>query len=403
MSGQGSFARSFSPGNRFSAHRGAGYRLTPGFEITPPEPLLRYESGPWSFFGGASVSAFYSDNVFLEEDDTESEIIRMGRPRVGFRWNQPNYSVGLAYSGTFRDSKFDNMRLDNHQVDFTTHFTIRRSLRGSFRSQWGWRQVLPVSEDAEAYRFSDNTAVLDLYYEPWEDWELACSLDRYDADVNVLEDDVTVHGISITPHRRVAPALWALGHFRWEETNNTDINPVGEPINPDNYTYYASLGARFDPLTPLVGQFHAGITKKVFEGDVINDEETLFLDGRLSYAPRDWMRLYWTISQRLHETSVVAANVPDGAVYERFSTSGGFTIDVAERWGVGAKAFYIQDDYHGPTDREDALYGGRVSGNYTINSWLSLVLSYQYQRNDSNVDGAGFTENFFSGGVDVSF
>mgnify|MGYP006282741031 CR=1 FL=1 len=404
MSGEGSFARSLSPSNRFSAHRGAGYRLTPSFEITPPEPLLRYESGPWSFQGGASLSAFYSDNLFLEEDDAESDIVKLGRPRVGLRWTRSNLSAGVQYSSSFRHSRFENMRFDNHQVAFTSNFRIRESLSGVVRNVSGWRTVLPAGEGEDAPRFFDNATVVGLGYQPWEDWRVDLGYDRYTARFNDSEeDDTTVNGFEVTANRRVAPAIWGFGHFRYEVTENTDLRPLGNAVNTDNDTYYASLGARFDPLTPIVGVFHAGWTQKVFDDDRLDDEGTIFIDGRLSYAPRDWLRFYWTASRRLFETSVVSLNAPDGPVYTRTSTSAGATVDVAERWGVGAKAFYVLDEYTGPTDRDDDLYGGRLSLHYRLNTWATAVVSYQYQQNDSSVDGEGFTENFVSGGFDFSF
>jgi hypothetical protein len=319
-------------------------------------------------------------------------------------WSNPNYSFGVHYSGSFRHSRFSNMRLDNHQVGFTSNFRIRESLTGQVMNTSGWRTVLPADEDLDGERFFDNMTKIGLGYRPWQDWELNFGYDRYAARFNDAEEaDVTVNAFDVTANRRVAPAIWGFGHFRYEDVENTDTRPVGATVNTDNDTYYISAGARFDPITPFVGIMHVGVTRKIFDGSGLEDKTLLFLDGRLSYAPRDWMRLYWTIGHRLHETSVVSLNVPDGAVFERFTTAGGATFEFADRWGVGGKAFYITDDYSGPTNRGDELFGGRLSLHYRINTWATAVLSYQYQRNDSNVDNEGFTENYVSGGLDVSF
>jgi len=388
------------PSNRFAAHRGAGYRVVAPITLMPREPLLRYERGPWGVYGGASLTGYYTGNLFLSDTDEEGDFIAMISPQVGVDWSHPNFGVGLRYGTQLIRSRFNEFQRDNHQVGVDADWVIRSDLTARIENVYGWRTVAPPEKDIDFTRYFDNQTTLGLKYNPWIDWEMDLVYDRYQARFpDVPTDNLTINGGAATASRRVAPAVWAQGRLRYENTENHDEGNV----NTDNDTYIASVGFRFEPLAPVTGNVHVGHIVKAYDAREIDDQSGIYLNGRITYSPREWIKIFWGGARSLYETSVTALNEPGGANYERTSTSAGARFDVADLWGIAVLGFYAKDDYTGPFGREDDLFGGRISLYRDISTWSRFVVAYQYQVNDSNLSGNDFAENYISVGLDVSF
>jgi len=397
--------RSLAASSAFLAHRGAGARVaTFPTSLAPPQPLQRREYGPWAVAASLSVYEQFTDNVFLTPNNEQSEWTTVVGPSVGVEWSQPDFRLAMHYGGQyFYPDRFssENER-DDHQIILQGEWQLRRSLVARAEYVAGWRTVMAGFEGDKYTRYRDSVTAVGLNYSPWDDWRFDLGYDRYNAQFRENQtDDVTAHGFTAEASRRLFPAVWGQARLRYVNTENHDLGVV----DTDNDMYTASFGLKFDPLAPVTGTMHVGYTIKDFDSSLIDDQGTIYMEGGLTYEPRDWIHLFFTARSTVEDTSTVALNQPVPAVASlaRSGFSLGGRFDVTDRWGLSMLGFYAMDEYATPSDREDDLWGGTFSAYYKISEKARLTLRYQYQQNDSTQNASDFTENFVQLGVDVTF
>lgn len=352
------------------------------------------EWGRFRFLPKLSISEIYTDNVYLTHTDERDDTITAISPKLSldFAFASRNY-ITLSYGGDFRSyRKSDNLKKDIHRTGLFWTLTTHKGSKFKIGASADFDSIQPWSEKDHHRDFVKRKAFVDTLFKVGSLMELGVKYDyqsrRFEESIDEI-DDFDTNTITFDIVYQLFPVTAFLLEYSYCHQNNNDQFDFFTDM--DTNTVF--VGARWDPTAKLSGDLKMGYTQtRVKEGD---DFSGFAIDADLAYKLSDITKFKATAYRMLVRSTVAARET---GIY--YISTGGSLSATYQRWEpltVSMDFSYRNDDFKGrgvlTQGRKDNLLSAGLKANYLIRNWLSLLLNYQYTRNDSNFPEVDYKEN----------
>ena len=341
-------------------------------------PFLAVGDGAEVFFTGA-VGARAESNIFLAANNTKSDTIFNLSPGLDFVFGKGSDLKGsLALVESF-DLYSSNNGLNTHlfSADFTSTYDDTKTkynfatfyhelnqndlnIRGLAR-----RNEFNINPSTE-FGISEKLAV-----------GSGVTVDRVDFKVAGFSND-TATTVPLNVYYKWTPKVDLSVGYRYRQTN--------EQIGFDETNNYFNVGARGEFTPKLSGTLDVGLENYNYSGGSSRNGNSLGFDADLAYEFTPKTSLTFGGSNSYTSDAF-------GARERSFSLNSRVSTKFQDELSGYAGLVYQNNGY---ADRTDKYYDGQLGVNYTYNTHVNLVASYDYKRNDSTNAGAKFNDNLFS-------
>ncbi len=205
----------------------------------------------------------------------------------------------------------------------------------------------------------------------------------YDGGDNVDRDLYTV---PVDVYYELTPKLDATAGFRYRQTD------VQNGQDSDDYFY--NVGLTGELTEKLSTTFKVGYTTRDFTGGR-SSEGTMTLNSATTFdaTERGTLRFY------LNRDFVTGGT---GNSIEQTGVRVTYFYLISPRLTADFTGGYTYGDYQ-TSPREDNTWLGRLGGSYRFNSLWSMNAFYTFRDNDSNTNGASYTENMVQLGANFRY
>ena len=361
-----------------------------------------------------SYKAEYNDNIFYENQNTQSDVIHIITPGVdvSFSGNEGNFlSAGYRLS-VARYSDYDENNYKDHRADFAGGY---KTGTGFFLKVWDNYQNTgdPFGSDEE-FRLGvqtkrwNNLAKLNAGYEFAEKYSIEGIYrnfrERYDLTADQVRDRTgNTYGAALFYKLTGKTALF--GQYLHQKIEfdrqdsgliaNAALMTVWNSANSQDHeinSYF--IGARVIPGGILTGELKLGYSTIEFQnsadvnGNPYNDDSYFIMEASIDYHPLEKTSLSLTI-QRSKQVSVSADTAGDvSATYLKTDAGLELTQNFTHRISMNAGLDWSHRDYldvsPGNPDKYFNLYTAKLGADYLIGSWLTVGLEYQYRDNQAS-------------------
>jgi hypothetical protein len=381
-------------------------------EKTSWDVLERKKWYPHFYLGMTEV---FTDNVFNEKDDRQSDLISI--PTLGAWISLPETDQRYLQIETSNISP-GGLRLSRQSPEATTRYRAFLHYRADLFYHSRFSSEDAVSQTAEGmmqYNFA-NKVTLEVVD------KLEDSFDpRGTSESDELDEFTSNHfGAILFFHfsdRTSLRADYTNFHLNYDSANNDFRNRI------DN-VFSSHLSYRFKPLTSLFIQYEymdidfdegndsrehhyfgglkwkitgksegsvkGGYGKKDFRDPNEDDSEDFLFETSLSHRFDERKSLLLDASIKTNESNISSA----GFIFSKNISSRYRHLFTGKLEG-GLKLSYSDDRYRNAVteEREDDVYAAKVELSYEFNRWVKASLAYVYTRRASNFPDFDFTSN----------
>lgn len=364
------------------------------------------------------VGNSFTDNVLLEEEDTNAAYIFTVAPTLALRsnWNRhaARIEVGLE-NGTFVELDDNDQPGDDDYTDFrilgSGQLDITRAARLTGGLGFQQRHEARGSDDVantalEPVVFNEFSADLEGEYKAG----LIRLTPHFDfRDLSFSDSDLSGGGSSNNSDRDRQEYRYGgeVGYefqrgyeafVRGEGVNiayNDDLDDGSE--NRDSIGWSALTGVNVGLSRLLTARVGAGYFQRTFEADAFSDISGFTLDAAAVWAPTPVTTVTLTGSRDVEETSVQDAS---GAVTVR----GRVDIEHSLRRNIVLSTFASagNQEFDG-IDREDINFQVGLGASWLITENFSANARYEYEHEDSDSPGDSYDVNQFFLGLTARY
>jgi len=381
-----------------------------------PRPELEplgIRAGSFLIYPRIEAASIYDDNVFAEEDNTESDVLFQVRPDVTVQSDFNNHLL------RFRTGADIGRYVDNSSENYTDYFVSADGRLDILRDtnvtlQARHRKDHEGSGDPDAPGESDPDApdeddlnVLGRA-EPVE-YTQSGALAAFNQRFNRVSTQVAF-GADYYNYQDVALRDGTTadqdGRDRWEYDTmlrlGYDIRPGYQAFIRGTYTvveyergtakrdsdgYEIVGGARLDLTNLITGEVFAGYVQRDYDLQQFSDFSGIAYGLDLSWSVTQLTTVRGLVSRSVQETTYSTASSRDRTLY-----SLGVDHELLRSVILSGRAQYRQDDFQG-ANRNDDYYTASVGATYALNRNLYLEGSYTYETRESNLVGADYDSN----------
>lgn len=372
--------------------------------VTPSAGALVTIGDQTRLFFNGSATARYDDNIFLSDDNEESDTIFIISPglelNVGAR---ENANINLFYREDIYSYQ-DNSELDENlsNVFFESYW---EQARLDLRFDASFQELMQATSDLVRQAAPDfNELILrDLFkanargeYELSELTSASVGVGYSSLDFETrgyVDRDVV--SVPVNFYWAARPQLDLSVGYRYRHTDNDAREPIlfanplifGPEQDVPNYTdHYFNVGARGEVAPKLVGEARAGYQLREVEDN--SDRDSLSFGVDFSHFTTPNTTLLIGLS-RDFETG------GEGDSVTRTGGSLGARHTFSHLVSGSAGVNYYDRDYAG-SGRQDETLDLNVGVSYSPIVYVDLSANYTYRQNESNDDSLDFTNNIFS-------
>ncbi|MBC2601417.1 outer membrane beta-barrel protein [Puniceicoccus vermicola] len=342
-------------------------------------------------YAQVSGSVAYTDNLTLDENNTLDDVRFIVTPgavlEVGRGLTNLNGSLSVNY-GFVRYA--DNTVFDTELWNVVGNLDFNGP-RYTAGVNGGYVEKQQNESDVNA----DKTLILqktgfaggNIRYRISEKFSLGAKgrFDNitYDGGNNVDRD---IYSVPVDVYYEVTPLLDATAGLRYRQTD------VQNGQDYDDYFY--NVGLTGEVTEKLTTTFKVGYQTRDLTGGGSN-EGTITLNSATTYdaTERGSLRLF------LNRDFVTGGA---GSSIERTGVRASYIYIISPRLTADVTGSYDFNDYQ-DSSREDNTYLARVGASYRFNSLWSVNSFYTFRDNDSNFDGASYTENMVQVGANFRY
>lgn len=324
----------------------------------------------------------YNDNLFLADNNADSDTIWRATPGVNILFGQNSVA-----QGTFTYTEEFKFYSDNSEID-TSLSTINGGLtydntKTKIDAKAGFQQLDQPTADARGAGLVKRdviNAAIDGEFNVSEKTSFKLGIAYNDTDYTAASfADWEYVQIPVNYYYEVAPKLDASFGFAYKD------NVIGNG-SPDSEEYFYNVGARGDLAPKLTGELSLGY--KQTEPTIGDSSSTFGIDSKFTYAYSEKTSIDANLSNGFGFSGV-------GESYRTLAFGAGITASVSEQLQVGARLSYSNNAYL-TTAQEDDLISASVSATYKYNEFVTVAGSYALTDNASNKAGSDFTGNVLS-------
>jgi len=325
----------------------------------------------------------YNDNILLAQSGTKSDTIFDATPGLLAIWGQSSDVKGQA-SFTEDFSVYSSNSSLNANL---AKFDITNSYDGGVSKVDfdGWfHQLDQATRDVRGANtlIHRDASHAELYGENEVSPKTSVKLGIVYDDTNYKSAGYTDwrwYEVPLNYYYKVEPKLDLSAGVRYKD------NTLGTG-GLNSTEYYYNVGARGELAPKLTGEFSVGLNTSKPKG--LGTKDALGLESNFAYAYSPKTSFTFGANNDFGYSAT-------GGSYKNFGVNGGFNAAVSSELKVGGSLGYSRYTYSTTSQRDD-LYSGQLSATYLVNGYLSLVGTYAYTDDQSNLAGSSFKNNILS-------
>lgn len=398
--------------------------IRPGQELTTVEQAVEEErynfaAGPLRFSIAAGVGLEWNDNIYLSEDNRESDFIFRPTIDLDTRWrlselNTLRFNIQASYGKYFDHSDLDTdgvLISPNSELALTFFLgSVKFTVRDRFSYQEDTYGI-PTLSNVAVYQRYENQAGIQANWQINQQLELPIGYDHYnlwtkgdefsDQD-RALDTVYTRPSIQLTPALKVGlNAAYSFINFDTDERSDGDNLLVGPfvEIQISQYTnFYLEAGyqsLRFDGTSNFTDSafntLQLSPEDQALFGDDLDVEDadnsgTWYAKFELQNKPTDYFR------HRLFgsKTSEVGFGTN---YYDLYHIEYNAEWKLTEKTEVGPTLFYEYYETSGTDGEEAHRYGAAFGVRHHFSNSITLGLDYRFILKDSNLEDADYYQN----------
>ncbi len=360
--------------------------LAGGWNVTAA-PLVSIGDSMDLYFNG-SATIRYSDNLFLRDDQKESDTVFIFSPGLELAMGKR----GAEFTGNIRFQEDIDLYLEQDGIDNTKAnlFANGRYDTGVFKFDAGlsFREMDQATQDliggqlqgklverevTSAYGYAEYTfsQLLSFGAGLRFDHTFFQTYERR-GNPNGIFSDYSVYTVPVDLFWKYSEKLdFSVGY----QYRLTDIS---HSIDTEDNFY--NIGIRGEITPKITGRIQAGYTNRTYDlpaGLPLDDEEdSLTLVAGLNYQFSPKLNFGLTALRDFGTSG-------GGTSIEQTSISINGNYEMGRFWYASARFSYRNADYNG-YDREDDTYDIGLNLSYRANEFVSLSAGYIYMKNDSS-------------------
>lgn len=365
---------------------------------------------------GAGVE--WNDNIFLSDDDRESDFIFRPLVNVDFMWpfseyNSLSFSVGASWAKYFDHGDLDSGGLI---ISPTSNLTLSMqagpltiTLRDRFSYQEEPYDIATLSNVAKYERY-ENQAGLQIDWPINEKTFLSVGYDHYNlwtTSDEFSDQDRSIDTVFIRPSYQLTPAMRVglFGSYSWvnyDSDTRSDsgailVGPFADIQLSDFVTLYVEAGYQslsFNGTSIYDGDFQAGLSpafqelpddqQEVFEES--DDADSWYAKVQLTHTPNDIFEhgLIFTKTAELGFGS---------NFYDLYHLEYGATYKGIKDTEISPLLFAEYYETSGSFSEEAWRYGVAIGLRYHFSTAFTVGLDYRFLLKDSNFEDADYYQN----------
>jgi hypothetical protein len=360
----------------------------------------------------------WNDNVFLSNDDRESDFILRPLVNVDFMWpfseyNSLSFSVGASWAKYLDHSELDSGGLlisPNSNLTLTMQagpFTI--TLRDRFSYQEEPYSIATLSNVPKYERY-ENQAGIEIDWPINEKTFLTFGYDHYNlwsANDEFSDQDQVIDTIYVRPSYQLTPAtrigLFASYSFiNFDSDTRADsggimIGPFIDMQLSDYVTLYIEAGYQslsFDGTSIYDGDFEAGLNpnfedlsdeqQKQFEDS--DDSNSFYVKAQLTHTPNDIFEHGVTFTK----TSELGFG---SNFYDLYHLEYGATYRGIKDTEISPFLFAEYYETSGNFSEEAWRYGAAIAFRHHFTNSFTVGLDYRFLLKESNIEDGDYYQN----------
>lgn len=373
----------------------------------PEVEQLGIRAGSFLILPRIETGVTYDSNALATENNPEHDYIWVTRPRVDVRSNFSNHALNFSADADFgRYRDFSSENYTDYRVQADGRYDVSKD--GSIDGLVFHRRNHEGRADADnAVVFGSAEPV--KYYTTGAEAGYTQRFNRIRARVSALAhytdyaDTELVGGGSLRQDDRDRWDYAGTGRVGYEfiDGYETFIQGTyswtryrengGGGLNRDSDGYEVVAGISTDVTGLITGEFYLGYLAKNYDDPRLEDFSGLALGGRLNWAVTQLTSITGSVSRQVRETTYTQG-AGLASSYDRTIFAVGVDHELLRTLLLNGRVQWRQDDFNG-VDRTDNVYTLGAGATYQVNRYLFLSGGYTYEKRNSNVVGADYTDN----------
>jgi hypothetical protein len=366
---------------------------------------------------GAGVE--WNDNVFLSNDDRESDFVFRPLVNVDFMWpfseyNSLSFSVGASWAKYLDHSELDS---DGLLISPTSNLSLSVQagpLTITLRDRFSYQEDaygVPTLSNVPKYERYENQAGIQIDWPINEKTFLSVGYDHYNlwtTSDEFSDQDRSIDTVYIRPSYQLTPAirLGLFGSYSWidfdSDTRSDADNIMVGPFVDIQINEYVALyvevgyqGMRFDGTSIYDGDFEAGLNPDF--RDLSDDEKDDFVEeggdsgswyakAQLTHTPNDVFE-HGLIFTKTTEVGF------GSDYYDIYHLEYGATYKGIKDTEISPLLFAEYYETSGDLSEEAWRYGAAIGIRHHFSNSFTVGLDYRFLLKDSNIEDADYYQN----------
>jgi hypothetical protein len=384
-------------------YKGLG-QLEPGQAFWPEGNSIG--TGKLKFFPQLTVGVVSNDNIFLDENDEESDVIIHVIPRLMIDYSlEERGSIRLGYVGNFAFySDFSDNDWEKHDIGFQLDYNAPSGLFLDVKNDYvntsdpfGSQDEYALGQQKDrwynlfgvglGYNHDDRLKIVGYFNFNKQEYD--------DKDVDYSQNfDETRYGVGL--EKRIAQKTWGFARYYYGERAYKNDSP-DETENSSNDADYSNdqvfLGLTWDAMSMITGELSFGYEWREYDNSVdpggkpYKDEDTWLAATRINYSLKPGVTdLHVNLERGTYNRGSNTSERYDGTYFDVFLRHRFYSwYKLLVNFGIG------NNDYN--DERSDDDYRAGIGLEYLIHRRWTLGIGYDYYRRNSNEPGESWTNN----------
>lgn len=365
----------------------------------PEYDPLGVRLGGFFLYPQAEITEYYRDNIFYRDGNEESDFVTILSPELLLKSNWNNHALNF-FAGADVGRHLDNS--DENYEDWHAGFDGRVDIDRSFNVTGGF-QYAEKHENRSSPTSQTGASEPVTYAEYGPSAALTKRFNRLSmrlgGDLSVLDfkDATTNSGAHLEQDTRdrmeteesvrlgyeIAPQYEA---FVRAAINQRDYDNPGT-VNRDSDGWDTRAGLALDLGGLMFGNVFVGYMSQDFDDPTLKTIDGASFGGDLTWNPTRLTTAKFVVQRTIEETTLGGAA---GALTTLLRA--GVDHELLRNVILSANAEYENSDYEG-ISREDDIIALGAGGDYLLNRYLRLRLSYTYETRDSTAANSDYDTN----------
>ncbi len=352
--------------------------------------------GSLEVYPHVSVSAGYTDNVYLTESDEVSDSFFLISPGVKLVLPMGKHSFNLDYTlDHYAYREQDEADRTIHNATGVLDLNPWKRLNIEIRDTFTRGEDPPDFEGGKTSPFIWNSPSIHALYDITSRLALGAGYEyarkQYDRSVDQI-DDYDDKGLSGQLYVKILPKTSLVVFYEYRDRD------YDERRLDDNSSNRLEVGATWEIGAKSVGTIRVGYMETEYDGlDRTDDALSYFINLTHQLRPKTFVSVEGV--REILDTSRADRNLVFSNDYVSTQIAGILSHRYRKSTGRLRVAYirddYLHDDIGAGEKRRDNLLRAEFGIDHALRRWISLGGSYRYTHLDSNFENEDYEENVF--------